>query len=53
MAKSLDAADIVVVRPAAGAVRPMHDTSRGPLDDNNSNDSGGWDSFTTHVDDKD
>ncbi|NUR04601.1 MAG: hypothetical protein HOY79_51300 [Streptomyces sp.] len=52
MDKSLDADDVTVVRPD-GLMRPQHDKSRGPLDDNDSHDSGGHDSFTTHVDDRD
>ena len=41
MAKSLNGADIAVVRPS-GVVSP-NDRSKGPFDDNNSNDPTVWD----------
>ncbi|MGW2636606.1 hypothetical protein [Streptomyces sp. NPDC001348] len=53
MDKSLDPADITVVRPDGVEAARRHDRSRGPLDDNDTHDSGLHDSFTTHVDDND
>jgi len=42
MAKQLNASLITVARPYSGTVSPF-DCSRGSLDDNDLNDSGGWD----------
>ncbi|MFF0478975.1 hypothetical protein [Streptomyces sp. NPDC004284] len=50
MAKSLDAADIVVVRPAGILGTATDDRDNGVFDDGDNNDSGGWDRGTDDFD---